>query len=143
MCWDLKIFDDIIILLAKNTQKRTLFTLKERINQIKNIIISEKLQKRVTIDSFDGLLINYCKDNNINSIIRGLRPLVDFEYEFEMAMANREMDRDIETIFILTDQKYFYLRSTLIKDIVKLGGDISGKVPNIIKCDLLKKYKKK
>ena len=135
----LKIFDKIIMVLAKNIHKNTLFTLEERMNQIKTVIKDENLSKFVTIDTFSGLLVNYCKKKDINIIIRGLRPLVDFEYEFEMAMANREMNKNIETIFIITDQKYFYLRSSLIKDIIKLGGDVSGSVPVNVKNDLLKK----
>ncbi|MCK4797145.1 MAG: pantetheine-phosphate adenylyltransferase [Spirochaetes bacterium] len=137
----LKIFDKIIVLLAKNSQKKTLFNLTERMQQIKKVLNNNNLTERVCIDSFEGLLVDYCKEKNIYIIIRGLRPLVDFEYEFEMAMANREMGKDIETIFILTDQKFFYLRSTLIKDIIRLGGDISDKLPECIKKDLLKKLK--
>ncbi len=137
----LKIFNNIIVLLAKNSQKKTLFTFEERIIQINKVIKQENLDQKVAIDSFDGLLVDYCKNKKIFILIRGLRPLVDFEYEFEMAMANREMCKEIETLFILTDQKYFYLRSSLIKDIVTLGGDISDKVPTCIKSDLLKKLK--
>ncbi|OHD09508.1 MAG: pantetheine-phosphate adenylyltransferase [Spirochaetes bacterium GWC1_27_15] len=137
----LKIFDKITVLLALNTQKKTLFTLEERINQIKNVLISENIQDKVIVDCFDGLLVNYCRENDINIIIRGLRPLVDFEYEFEMAMANRELNHNIETIFILTDQNYFYLRSSLIKDVIKLGGDISNKIPPSIKDEVIKKIK--
>lgn len=135
----LKIFDKIIMVLAKNIQKNTLFTLEERISQIEIVINDQGLSQFVTIDTFDGLLVDYCAEKKINIIIRGLRPLVDFEYEFEMAMANREMNNNIETIFILTDQKYFYLRSSLIKDIIKLGGDVSGNVPENIKNDLIEK----
>ena len=102
----LKIFDKIIILLAKNIQKNTLFNFEERITQINNVIKIENLSNNVVVDSFNGLLVDYCKEKKIYIIIRGLRPLVDFEYEFEMAMANREMCNEVETIFILTDQKY-------------------------------------
>ena len=136
----LKIFDKIIMVLAKNVHKDTLFTLEERINQIKTVVKEQDLSKFVSIDTFDGLLVNYCKKKKINIIIRGVRPLVDFEYEFEMAMTNRELNNQVETIFILTDQKYFYLRSSLIKDIIKLGGDVSGNVPKNIKNDLIKKF---
>lgn len=139
----LKIFDKIIVLLARNIQKNTFFTLGERMEQLKKVIDFEKLNDKVTIDCFDGLLVNYCKEKDINIIIRGLRPLVDFEYEFEMAMANRELNHDVETIFILTDQEYFYLRSTLIKDVLKLGGDVSNKIPACIKDDITKKIQSK
>jgi len=137
----LKIFDKITIVLAKNIQKNTLFTLEERCKQISETMKEEKLNSIVKIDCFDGLLVDYCKKVGINAVIRGLRPLVDFEYEFEMAMANREMNNEMETIFVLTDQKYFYLRSSLVKDLSKLGGDISGKVPYIVKKALIEKLK--
>ena len=96
---------------------------------IKEAIAEMHLEDKVKIASYQGLLVEYCKENNITVIIRGIRPLVDFEYEFEMAMTNRELSNNIETVFILTDQKYFYLRSSLIKDLATLGGDISNKVP--------------
>jgi len=138
----LKIFDNIIILLAKNSLKNTLFSLEERIFQIKKVINEENLSDKVIVDDFEGLTIDYCKKKKLNYILRGLRPLVDFEYEFEMAMANRQMGKDVETIFIITDQKYFYLRSTLIKDIINYGGEITDMVPLVIKDELLKKLKK-
>lgn len=138
----LKMFDEIIIVLAKNIQKDTFFSVEERLAQVKKVIDSEGLNDRVKIESFNGLLVDYCKKVNVNIIIRGLRPLVDFEYEFEMAMANRELNNDVETIFILTDQKYFYLRSTLIKNILELGGSVSDKVPDCIENEVLSKIKK-
>ncbi len=125
----LNIFDRMTIVLAKNSLKTTFFSLSERIDMIKETLDYAGLSDRVTIDNHDGLLVDYCRNNNINILIRGIRPLVDFEYEFEMAMINRELNHNIETLFILTDQEYFYLRSTLIKDVVRLGGDISSKVP--------------
>lgn len=137
----LRIFKSINVLLARNSQKQTLFDLDERMQQINKVLKEENLTDKVAVNSFDGLLVDYCKNNDLHVVIRGIRPLVDFEYEFEMAMANREMDDSVETVFILTDQKYFYLRSTLIKDIITLGGNISDKVPETIKSDLLSKLK--
>ena len=125
----LNIFDRMTIVLAKNSLKTTFFSLSERIEMIKETLDYAGLSEKVTIDNHDGLLVDYCRKNDINILIRGIRPLVDFEYEFEMAMINRELNHNIETLFILTDQEYFYLRSTLIKDVVRLGGDISSKVP--------------
>lgn len=135
----LKIFDKLVILLAKNSLKKTIFTTDERINHIRLVLDDLIKNGLVEVDSFEGLTVNYCKEKKINYIIRGLRPLVDFEYEFEMAMANREMAPEIETVFILTDQKYFYLRSTLIKDLALNGADISDKVPLIIEKEIYKR----
>ncbi len=137
----LKIFDKLTILLAKNYTKKTLFTVEERLDQINRVLQSENLLNAVNIDTFDGLLVDYCRRTNINTIVRGLRPFIDFEYEFEMAMTNRELNTDVETIFILTDQKYFYLRSSLIKDIASHNGDISSKIPQAIHADILQRLK--
>jgi pantetheine-phosphate adenylyltransferase len=137
----LKIFDKIVVLLARNSQKKTFFSLQERVDQVRKVIKDEGLDDKVIVDCFEGLLVHYCKENGIHVIIRGLRPLVDFEYEFEMAMVNRELDSDIETIFILTDQEYFYLRSTLLKDVVNLGGDALKWIPDCIKDDVIKKIR--
>lgn len=122
-------FGEVTVLLAQNLSKNTYFTLEERTVMIKDAIKDMNIDKNVHVDSYHGLLVEYCKQNDITVIVRGIRPLVDFEYEFEMAMTNRELSSNIETVFILTDQKYFYLRSSLIKDLATLGGDISNKVP--------------
>lgn len=139
----LKIFDHITVLLAKNSLKSNIFTLEERKDFIVRVIKSEKLENYVTIDIFEGLLVDYCKSRNLNIIIRGLRPLVDFDYEFEMAMINREMNSNIETVFILTDQKYFYLRSSIIKDLAKLNGNIKEKIPLCIEQDVARIIKER
>ena len=123
------LFGEVTVLLAQNLSKNTYFTLEERTVMIKDAIKGMNIDKKVHVDSYHGLLVEYCKQNGITVIVRGIRPLVDFEYEFEMAMTNRELSNNIETVFILTDQKYFYLRSSLIKDLATLGGDISNKVP--------------
>jgi len=136
----LKIFGEVTLLLANNPTKSTLFTLDERVEMIKESLIEWGIDKQVKVDSFKGLLVDYCNSNNIGVIIRGIRPLVDFEYEFEMAMTNRELSNQVETIFILTDQEYFYLRSSLIKDIVKLGGDASKKIPKAVISKLTDKF---
>ena len=137
----LAIFDEITVLLAKNTQKKTFFSLEERTEQMHKILEKMGVSDRVIVDNHKGLLVDYCREKSIGVIVRGLRPLVDFEYEFEMAMANRGLNKDIETVFIITDQKYFYLRSTLIKDILSLGGDINDKVPDFISEALKAKLK--
>ncbi len=136
----LNIFGEITVLLARNPAKQTFFSLDERIAMINESINEWGLSGRIKVDSFEGLLVDYCRKNEIGVIVRGIRPLVDFDYEFEMAMTNRELNSNVETIFILTDQKYFYLRSTLVKDIVKMGGEISSKVPSCVIRELKKKF---
>lgn len=135
----LKIFDKLTVLLAKNYTKKTLFSTEERLDQITRVLKAEGISDSVTVDTFDGLLVDYCRAKNINTIVRGLRPFIDFEYEFEMAMTNRELNNDVETVFILTEQKYFYLRSTLIKDIAIHNGDISTKIPAVLQDEFLKR----
>ena len=138
----LKIFDSITVLLAKNPQKNTFFNLEERISHINKVISYENMSDNVSVDSFEGLLVDYCRMKKIHNIIRGLRPLVDFEYEFEMAMVNRSFTEDVETVFILTHRDYFYLRSTIIKDIIKLNGELPDALPECIKEEIICKIKK-
>ena len=133
----LSIFGEITLLLAKNTAKNTMFSLEERVIMCEEALKEWGIENKIKVDSFDGLLVDYCRNHDASVIIRGIRPLVDFDYEFEMAMTNRELNNQMETVFILTDQKYFYLRSTLVKDIVKMGGDIKSKIPQCVYNKLL------
>ena len=130
----LKIFDKLTIAILNNPQKAPLFSLDERISLIKQVL---KNKPNIEIDSFDGLLVDYVVQKGSNVIIRGLRALSDFEYEFQMALMNRKLNRDVQSIFLMTDYKWFYTSSTIIKEAASLGGDISGLVPPII-CEKLK-----
>ncbi len=130
----LKIFDKLIIAILNNPQKAPLFSLDERISLIKQVL---KDKPNIEIDSFDGLLVDYVVQKGSNVIIRGLRALSDFEYEFQLALMNRKLNRDVQSIFLMTDYKWFYTSSTIIKEAASLGGDTSGLVPPII-CEKLK-----
>jgi len=130
----LKIFDKLIIAILNNPQKAPLFSLDERISLIKQVL---KDKPNIEIDSFDGLLVDYVVQKGSNVIIRGLRALSDFEYEFQLALMNRKLNRDVQSIFLMTDYKWFYTSSTIIKEAASLGGDTSGLVPPII-CKKLK-----
>jgi len=130
----LKIFDKIIIALLNNPQKVPLFTMDERIQMIRDVL---KDQPNVEIDSFNGLLVDYVVRKKTNVIIRGLRALVDFEYEFQMALMNRKLNREVQSVFLMTDYKWFYTSSTIIKEAASLGGDVSGLVPPVV-CKKLK-----
>ncbi|MFA4967584.1 MAG: pantetheine-phosphate adenylyltransferase, partial [Candidatus Margulisiibacteriota bacterium] len=115
----------------KNPEKEASFSFEDRIKMLKG---ATRHLKNVAVESFSGLLIDYAKKKKANAIIRGLRAVSDFEYEFQMALTNRKMCPQIETIFFMTDYKYAYLSSSMVRQIAKLGGPVSGMVPpNVIK----------
>jgi len=130
----LKIFDRLVIAILNNPQKLPLFTMEERIQMIREVL---KDQRHVEVDSFNGLLVDYVIQKKTNVVIRGLRALSDFEYEFQMALMNRKLNREVQSIFLMTDYKWFYTSSTIIKEAASLGGDVSGLVPAIV-CKKLK-----
>jgi pantetheine-phosphate adenylyltransferase len=130
----LTIFDSVNIAVAENPMKNTLFSLEERLEMIHESI---KKDNNVYVDSFDGLLVDYVESKNTNVIIRGMRALSDFEYEFQMSLMNRKLNKNIQTIFMMTDFKWFYTSSTIIKEAASYGGAIRGLVPDIV-CQKLK-----
>ena len=130
----LKIVDQVYIAVIENPEKKPLFPLSERVEMLKE---SFKGDKNVTVDSFDGLLVDYARKKKVDVIIRGLRAVSDFDYEFQMALTNLKMCPDIETIFIMTDYKYSYLSSSLVKQIARLGGDVGTFAPENVKKKLL------
>jgi pantetheine-phosphate adenylyltransferase len=130
----LKIFDRLVIAILNNPQKLPLFTMEERIQMIREVL---KDQRRVEVDSFNGLLVDYVIQKKTNVVIRGLRALSDFEYEFQMALMNRKLNREVQSIFLMTDYKWFYTSSTIIKEAASLGGEVSGLVPPVV-CKKLK-----
>lgn len=130
----LKIFDRLIIAILNNPQKKPLFTLEERIYMIKEVL---RERDNIEVDFFDGLLVDYVVRKRSNVVLRGLRAMSDFEYEFQMALMNRKLNREVQSIFLMTDYKWFYTSSTIIKEAASLNGDISGLVPPIV-CKKLK-----
>ena len=125
----LKIFDKLIIAILNNPQKVPLFSMEERIHMIREVL---KDHSKIEIDTFDGLLVDYVVEKKTNVVVRGLRALSDFEYEFQMALMNRKLNREVQSIFLMTDYKWFYTSSTIIKEAASLGGDISGLVPAVV-----------
>ncbi|RLB82114.1 MAG: pantetheine-phosphate adenylyltransferase, partial [Deltaproteobacteria bacterium] len=117
----LKIFERLIIAILHNPQKTPLFTLEERIEMIRDSIQGIP---NVEVDYFDGLLIDYALRKNATVILRGLRAMSDFEYEFQMALMNRKLNREIQSVFLMTDYKWFYTSSTIIKEAARFGGDV-------------------
>ena len=136
----LRVFDELIVLIAYNPNKKTLFSVEERVEMIQEVI---RDFKNVRVDSFDGLLVEYVKVAGANVILRGLRALSDFEYEFQLALINRRLNRDVETVFLMTGYKWFYTSSTIINEAASLGGSVKGLVPEIVNQKLLEKYSSK
>ena len=133
-----RIFDKVIIAVAHNKGKGVLFTPAERVIMLKD---ATKLIKNVTVENFDGLVVDYVKRTGANVMVRGLRMISDFEYEFQMALTNRKLDGDIETIFMMPHEEYSYVSSKLIKEAGALGADLTSFVPKECAAALKKKFK--
>ncbi|MBI2651156.1 pantetheine-phosphate adenylyltransferase [Candidatus Woesearchaeota archaeon] len=133
----LKIFDKIIVAVGDNPGKKPLFSTQERIEMLKE---STKGMKNVEVDSFLGLLLDYVKKKNSKVIIRGLRAVSDFDFEFQRALLNRVADGDIETVFIMTKENYVYLNSSIVKEIAMFHGRVNGLVPKIVEEKLREKF---
>jgi pantetheine-phosphate adenylyltransferase len=134
----LRVFDRIVIAIATNPGKdSSLFNLKERLEMVREVF--KGFNRRVQADSFEGLLVDYAERKGARVIIRGLRAISDFEYEFQMAMMNHRLKPNLETFFMMTGESEFYTSSRLVKEVVSLGGDVSGLVPS----NVLKKLRQK
>ena len=134
----IKFVDKLIIAISRSSNKKTLFKIDERIEMINKVIQDENISN-VEIDHFDGLLMEYAKKRNAKVVIRGLRAVSDFEYEFQMTGMNYKLDPKIETIFLMSSDKYQLISSKLIKEICSLKGDISEFVPKEVENRLKKK----
>jgi len=124
-----ELFDQVIVTVAKNPGKTVLFTVEERVEMLKE---SFKDLKKVVVDSFDGLVVDHARKLNAIGIIRGLRAISDFEYEFQMALMNRKLAGEITTILLMPHAKYTYLNSTIVRNLAQFQGDISEFVPPIV-----------
>lgn len=132
-----RIFDEIVVLVAYNPDKSALFTVEERMQMIREAL---KDIQGVKVDSHTGLLVDYLKMSKASIILRGMRALSDFEYEFQMALMNRRQTREIETVFLMSGFKWFYTSSKLIKEVVSLGGSVKALVPENVHQKLLEKF---
>jgi len=122
----MNLFDEVVVALLRNTDKVPTFSLEERVAMIRETFEGEE---RVCVDAFDGLLVNYAEGRQAATIIRGLRAISDFEYEFQMALMNRRLSPDIETVFLMPRGKYIYLSSRVLLEVARLGGDVTALVP--------------
>ncbi len=132
------LFDEVVVTVAKNPVKTNLFTVEERVEMLNE---SLKDFNNVIVDSFDGLIVDHAKQVGAVGIIRGLRAVSDFEYEFQMALMNRKLSNGIKTIFLMPHEKYTYLNSTIVRNLAQFDGDVSGFVPEIVINKLKEKSK--
>ena len=129
----LHIFDTVIVAIAHNPDKNPLFSVEERMDMISR---STENNPRVVVDAFEGLLVDYARRKGVHVVLRGMRAMSDFEYEFQMTFMNRKLDREIETIFMMTGLRWFYVNSKMVKSAVKAGACVKGLVPDIV-CEKL------
>jgi pantetheine-phosphate adenylyltransferase len=135
----LKAFDRLIVAVAVNAEKQPLFSVDERLEMLRTVTAG---MEGIEVDSFDGLLVDYARKRGSRIIVRGLRALSDFEYEFQMMLTNRKICSDVETVFLMPSEQYSYLSSRMIKEIAALGGDVSVFVPSVVTAMLAKRQEK-
>jgi len=128
----LKMFDGLIVAVLNNPAKDSLFNVEERVQLLRGAVNEDG---RVQVKTFEGLLVKFAQQEGVNTVLRGLRAVSDFEYEFQMANMNRKLDPTIETLFMMTGEDYFYISSRFVRDVARLGGDVHGLVPpNVLKA---------
>ncbi len=131
------LFDQLEFVVAANPDKKTLFSIEERVSLIKN---SVKSQKNINVNFFNGLVVKYASRKGHSAIIRGLRHVSDFEFEFQMAMMNFHLNKEIKSLFMMPDEKYIHLNSSVVKDVSKNGGNVSAFVPSCVQKALFSKF---
>ncbi len=137
ICRSSKIFDKVIVAVARNYQKSHLFSHEERMEIIREVF---RDNPKVITDSFEGLLVDYLNKINVYIIIRGLRAVSDFEFEFQLAQINRKLNKKVETIYMMATEENLYISSKIVKEIAMLNGDVSSLVPPLVKKKLKQKY---
>jgi pantetheine-phosphate adenylyltransferase len=131
-----KIFDELVVAILRNSEKTPLFSLGERRRMLEELTSDFK---NVSVDTFDGLTVDYAARVKASAVLRGIRALSDYEYELQMALMNRKLRPDLETVFMMPAEQYSYLSSRLVREVARLGGDISGLVPEIVEQRLKEK----
>jgi pantetheine-phosphate adenylyltransferase len=137
----LKLFDLVVVAVGENPQKKTLFSLEERIYLVKEAIKDIPENHRIEVEAFSGLLIDFAKKKSACAIIRGLRAVSDFEYEMQIALINRKLSNNIDTVFLLTSLKWIFLSSSIVKEVAKFGGNVDDLVPKIVAEKLKEKFR--
>ncbi len=138
-----RLFDRIVVTVARNPSKKPLFSVEERVFMIKQCIEDMEAVSQIEVESFEGLIVDYARSKQAVAIIRGLRAISDFEYEFQMALVNRQLSEGISTVFLMPHEHYTYLNSSIVREVAMFGGDVSNFVPPPVASMLKKKYQQK
>lgn len=133
-----KLFDQVIVSVSRNQKKKPVFTVQERVDMLKEMLVD---YSNISVVSFDGLTVNFAREKGANAIIRGLRAISDFENEFMMALTNKKLVPSIETVFLMTGPEYSFISSSAVKEIAMFGGCVKGLVPPLVEKQLKEKYK--
>lgn len=136
------LFDKIIVAVAVNSAKSALFSTEERVDLLQRSLAAFD-PERVEVDSFEGLLVNYARRKEASAILRGLRATGDFEYEFQLALVNRHLEEDIQSVFLMTDHRWLYISSSIVKEAASYGADVSSMVPPPVAAGLKQKFAEK
>jgi len=134
----LRLFDKIVVAILHNPIKDTLFTVEERVEMLE---ISFNNYPNIEVDTFDGLLVDYASKRKSQAILRGMRAVSDFEYEFQLALMNRKLNREVQTVFLMTSLRWIFTSSSIIKEAARFGGDINSMVPSVVNQKLKEKFK--
>lgn len=134
-----QLFDEVVVAVAVNSAKKPLFTTAERVELLEKSLAH---LDNIKVVAFDGLLIDYLKENDLHFVIRGLRAVSDFEYEFQIAHLNRRLGKDMDTFFMMTSEEYFYISSSVVREVASFGGNVHGMVPAPVEDALHKKFNK-
>ncbi len=135
----LKLFDEIIVAIAKNGSKDPLFTVEERLEMVRKTFEDAP---NIEVDSFDGLLVDYVVHRGADTILRGLRAVSDFEYEFQLGLMNRKLNKNVQTVFLMTGLRWIFISSSIIKEAARFGGNTQGMVPDIVHERLKERFRK-
>ncbi|UQZ89517.1 pantetheine-phosphate adenylyltransferase [Deltaproteobacteria bacterium Smac51] len=133
------VFDKIVVAVARNSAKAALFSIEERVDMLRESL-SAYDPERVEVDSFEGLLVDYARKKNASALLRGLRATADFEYEFQMAMVNRHLEPSVQSVFLMTDYRWLYISSTIVKEAASYNADVSEMVPPVVVERLKRKF---
>lgn len=135
------LFDEVVVAISRQGSKTTLFSLAERIDLAKKAISQRTFHCPVRLETFSGLLVRFAREQGVSTLVRGLRAISDFEYEFQMALMNRHQTGEIETVFLMPDEKYVYLSSSMVREVARLNGNLAAFLPKPVIEALRKKYR--